>query len=57
MLLRNKPTGWGASAGVLSVVRRTARFNCHGELILETLCHPGVLRIVLRRLLAGESLT
>lgn len=26
-------------------------FNWHGELILEALRHPGVLRILLRRLL------
>jgi len=38
--------------GVMTVVRRSARFNWHRRLILETLCHPGVLRIVLRRPLA-----
>ncbi|HEV8675158.1 MAG TPA: NAD(P)/FAD-dependent oxidoreductase, partial [Methylomirabilota bacterium] len=40
--------------GVIPVVRRTARFNWHRELIVGTLRHPGVLRIVLRRLVAAR---
>jgi geranylgeranyl reductase family protein len=39
--------------GVMPIVRRTARFNWHRDLILGTLRHPGVLQIVLRRLAAG----
>jgi len=36
--------------GVIPIVRRAARFNWHRELILQTLRHPEVFRIVLRRL-------
>jgi geranylgeranyl reductase family protein len=43
--------------GLIPIVRQTARFNWHREMILRSLRHPGVLRIVLRRLVAslGES--
>lgn len=36
--------------GLMPLVRANARFNWHGELILQAMRHPGVLRIVLRRL-------
>jgi digeranylgeranylglycerophospholipid reductase len=39
--------------GVMPIVRESARFNWHRELIVRTLRHPGVLRIVLRRLLGA----
>ena len=38
--------------GIMPVVRRTARFNWHRELILETIRHPGVSCILLRRMLS-----
>jgi len=41
------------SDGLLPIVRATARFNWHHELILQALRHPRVLQIVLRHLLAG----
>ena len=41
--------------GVLPIVRRTARFNWHRDLILQTLRHPVVLQIVLRGLLRGPT--
>jgi len=41
--------------GVIPVVRRAARFNWHRDLIVETLRHPGVLRIFLGRLLAAGT--
>jgi hypothetical protein len=50
--------------GVIPVIRRTAWFNpayspigvnWHRELIVETLRHPGVLRIVPWRLLVARS--
>jgi geranylgeranyl reductase family protein len=37
--------------GLMPLVRETARFNWHHELILRALRHPGVVQIVLRRLL------
>ena len=37
--------------GLMPVIRATARFNWHRELILRTLRHPGVFQIVLSRLL------
>jgi digeranylgeranylglycerophospholipid reductase len=39
--------------GLLPVVRASARFNWHHDLILQALRHPGVLQIVLRRFLDG----
>jgi flavin-dependent dehydrogenase len=39
--------------GLIPIVRETARFNWHRELILRSLRHPGVLRIVLRRLVGS----
>jgi geranylgeranyl reductase family protein len=39
--------------GVVPIVRQSARFNWHRELILRSLLHPGVLRIVLRRLVGS----
>jgi digeranylgeranylglycerophospholipid reductase len=39
--------------GLLPVVRASARFNWHHDLILQSLRHPGVLQIVLRRFLEG----
>jgi digeranylgeranylglycerophospholipid reductase len=41
--------------GVMPVVRRTARFNWHRHMILQTLRHPGVLQIVLRRLVGVDA--
>jgi geranylgeranyl reductase family protein len=41
--------------GVMPVVRRTARFNWHRRMILQTLRHPGVLQIVLRRLFGADA--
>lgn len=41
------------SDGVIPVIRSTARFNWHRELILSTFRHPGVLQIVMNRLLRG----
>ena len=35
--------------GLLPIVRESARFNWHHDLILQALRHPGVLQIVLRR--------
>jgi geranylgeranyl reductase family protein len=37
--------------GVMPVIRAAARFNWHQDLILKAIRHPGVLQIVLRRLL------
>jgi geranylgeranyl reductase family protein len=37
--------------GLLPVVRQAARFNWHSQLVLKAARHPGVLRIVLGRLL------
>ncbi len=45
-------TRLGMTDGVMPLIRATARFNWHRDLILETLRHPAVLQIVLRRLLA-----
>ncbi len=44
--------------GLIPIVRQTARFNWHRELILRSLRHPEVLRIVFRRLIGsvGEGL-
>jgi geranylgeranyl reductase family protein len=39
--------------GLIPIVRETARFNWHREMILRSLRHPGVLRIVLRRLVGS----
>jgi hypothetical protein len=36
--------------GVMPIVRRTARFNEHRDLILSLLRHPPARRILLRRL-------
>jgi geranylgeranyl reductase family protein len=41
--------------GLIPIVRESARFNWHRELILRSLRHPGVLRIVLRRLVGGRG--
>ncbi len=39
--------------GLMPVVRASARFNWHRELILQSLKHPGVLRVVLPRLVVA----
>jgi flavin-dependent dehydrogenase len=36
--------------GVMPIVRRTAKFNRHRELIIELLKHPPVRQLILRRL-------
>jgi flavin-dependent dehydrogenase len=41
--------------GVMPIVRTTARFNWHRDLILQLLRHPGVLQLLLRRLVAAPS--
>lgn len=41
--------------GVMPVIRATARFNWHRTMILQTLRHPGVFRIVMCRLLGMAS--
>jgi flavin-dependent dehydrogenase len=41
--------------GLVPIVRQSARFNWHRELILQSLRHPGVLRIVLRRVVGSLS--
>lgn len=40
----------GISDGLMPVIRATARFNWHQELIRQAIRHPGVLQILLRRL-------
>jgi flavin-dependent dehydrogenase len=42
--------------GVMPIVREAACFNWHGKLIVRALCHPGVLQIVLRRLVGASGL-
>jgi geranylgeranyl reductase family protein len=37
--------------GLMPVVRQAARFNWHGQLVLKAARHPGVLRILLSRLI------
>ena len=41
--------------GVMPIVRRTARFNEHRDLILSLLRHPPARRVLLRRLRPGRS--
>ena len=43
-----------ATDGVMPIVRRTARFNHHGDLIRSLLKHPPARRILFRRLLPGR---
>jgi flavin-dependent dehydrogenase len=40
----------GITDGLMPVIRATARFNWHQDLIRNAIRHPGVLQIVLRRL-------
>lgn len=41
--------------GLMPAVRASARFNWHRELILQSLKHPGVLRVVLPRLVGAAG--
>jgi len=41
--------------GIMPIVRRTARFNRHRDLILSLLKHPPARRIFLRRLAGGSA--
>ncbi len=43
--------------GVMPIVRKTARFNQHRDLILSLLRHPPARRVLLRRLGGGGSLS
>lgn len=45
----------GIKDGLMPVVRRLARFNWHHDLILGAVRHPGVLQIVLGRLLEAAG--
>lgn len=40
----------GITDGLMPVIRATARFNWHHDLIRQAIRHPGVLQILLRRL-------
>jgi flavin-dependent dehydrogenase len=43
--------------GIMPIVRRTARFNHHRELILSLLSHPPVRRVFMRRVLGWGPAT
>ena len=40
----------GITDGLIPLIRATARFNWHRDLIVQSLRHPGVLQILMRRM-------